>query len=107
MSDLEQDAYVYPGQRIARNGAVLGHGQGMTLRDAFAMHAPWLSSEELIGTVPGYPTFDNSGYFGGFPSQEIYARQLDEQKEWLREARIKWRWQYADAMIAARQGGEQ
>lgn len=39
MTDLEQDAYVYPGKRVAQNGMVLGHGQGMTLRDWFAGQA--------------------------------------------------------------------
>lgn len=39
MTDLEQDAYVYPGKRTAQNGMVLGHGQGMTLRDWFAGQA--------------------------------------------------------------------
>ena len=39
MGELEQDGYVYPGQRIARNGTPNGHGQGMTLRDYFAGQA--------------------------------------------------------------------
>ena len=39
MSDLEQDVYVYPGDRFSKSGYKFGQGQGMTLRDYFAGQA--------------------------------------------------------------------
>lgn len=41
---MEQDDYVYPGQRFTENGYCTGQGQGMTLRDWFAgmaLQAAW------------------------------------------------------------------
>ncbi len=37
--NLERDNYVHPGKRISQQGVVLGHGQGMSLRDYFAGQA--------------------------------------------------------------------
>jgi hypothetical protein len=36
MSAVENDQYVHPGARFSQSGAMLGHGQGLTLRDWFA-----------------------------------------------------------------------
>ena len=79
MSDLEHDAYVYPGQRIARNGHVLGHGQGMTLRD-------WFAGQALAGMMANC---DTTG-LNAWPA--VYA--------------AKYAFEVADAMFAARQGGD-
>ncbi len=75
---------------------------GMELRDYFAAHAPDVADSRVIEEVEGFPVFDNSGYFNGSPSTEIRESQRQQQLKWMRQARIKWRWQYADAMIAAR-----
>lgn len=78
------------------------HNKGMTLRDYFAAHAPIVEDSRVIEEVEGFPVFDNSGYFNGSPSAKIRESQRQQQLKWMRQARIKWRWQYADAMIAAR-----
>ena len=52
MAELENDAYAFPGQRIAKNGLNLGHGQGMTLRDWFA--ASWVSAGNHGNLSPEY-----------------------------------------------------
>ena len=43
---LENDGYVYPGQRIAQNGIPLGHGQGLTKRE-------WFAGQALVGMLLG------------------------------------------------------
>ena len=89
MSDLEHDAYVYPGQRIARNGHVLGHGQGMTLRD-------WFAGQALISDPGNNPNL---------PDDPANTSRWPDAKD-LAERRAKWAYHQADAMIAARKGGD-
>ncbi len=99
MSDLEHDAYVYTGQRIARNGHVLGHGQGMTLRDWFAGEAPEAPVWWMIEGCPQPPP----GWSDGYGATKWSELTID----WRVNRIALWRWKYADAMIAARKGGEQ
>lgn len=35
--EYERDKYVSPGKRIHRNGTITGHGQGLAVRDYFAI----------------------------------------------------------------------
>lgn len=76
-----------------------GDSFGLTRREYFAAHAPAVTDQQVIADVDGYPEFDNSGYFHGRPHATILAEQKKQQYEWLKKARIKWRWQYADMMI--------
>jgi len=39
MVDLECDNYVSPGERYARSGMAIGRGQGLSVRDHFAVQA--------------------------------------------------------------------
>lgn len=78
------------------------HG-GMTLRDYFAAHAPDVSDERVREEVEGFPVFDNSGYHNGYPHETIREKQRKTQVDWMISARIKWRYQYADAMLAERE----
>jgi len=71
------------------------HGSdGMSLRDYFAAHAPDVDNTTLCETMPGFP--EHSDYKRSFFDVER------QRRDWLRDARIKWRWIYADAMLAAR-----
>ena len=88
MSDLEQDAYVYPGQRIARNGHVLGHGQGITLRD-------WFAGQFLAGAAVGNDPLDRKE---GESLEDARARY------WATVAAVAYI--AAAAMITARKGGD-
>lgn len=76
---------------------------GMTLRDYFAAHAPAVSDERVREEVDGFPVFDNSGYHNGYPHETIREKQRKTQVDWMISARIKWRYQYADAMLAERE----
>lgn len=72
------------------NKLVLEHANpaiyGMSLRDWFATHAPEMPSR--------------------IRDQVIEASAVeDDWREALEAAEIKWRWQYADAMLKARKGG--
>lgn len=111
MTDLEHDNYVYPGTRFTRCGAVSGQGQGMTMRDAFAMSMDrdeygdlsfrYLSREAkeiLAGPRPEKPA-DNA------PRAERVEWQLTEAA-WEMRVRAAIRFIYADAMIAARETKE-
>lgn len=76
---------------------------GMTLRDYFAAHAPEAPSDKDLKKIfSGFPEPDYSGYFNGVPHPSIRAKDEKEGWLWLQDARIKWRWHYADAMIEAR-----
>ena len=88
MSDLEHDAYVYPGQRIARNGHVLGHGQGMTLRD-------WFAGQFLAGAAVGNDPLDR---------KDGESLEAARARYWGGVAAVAY--SAADAMIAARKGGD-
>lgn len=46
--ELEQDGYVFPGQRLSKEGFPIGSGQGMTLRD-------WYAGQALAGLMPSWP----------------------------------------------------
>jgi len=74
---LEHDGYVHPGARFSQSGAMLGHGQGMTLRDYFAGQA-------LAGICNAF-----SG--------------ANEDAEWFEQVAAKAVYRIADAMLAARE----
>lgn len=76
MYDLENDHYVYPGQRISKSGYKVGQGQGMTLRDYFA-------GQVLAGSFSG-----------------VMPKALDVS--WMQQHGSDYAYHIADAMLAAR-----
>ncbi|KQI67018.1 hypothetical protein AN189_17485 [Loktanella sp. 3ANDIMAR09] len=70
--DLEQDSYVFPGERFSQSGVIIGNGKGMTLRD-------WFAGQYIAGR------------FGGEPG--IHLRPENAARD---------AYELADAMLAAR-----
>lgn len=91
-NETELDLYVYPGKRFAKNGLWLGDGQGMSLRDYFAIEAL-----KGIGDWTPWPQGVSSLQQG---DPRIDLRTVEAQR-----ARAAWAYSQADAMLAEREDG--
>lgn len=93
---MEQDDYVYPGQRFTENGYCTGQGQGMTLRDWFAAtscagdYAARRKGDTHETELAEYFIYNTKTHEG---REEIKPRQLTE---------FELRYRYADSMLEAR-----